>query len=117
MPCGDYAAIQELHTETAHNCPNPKGSDECSGNPQPEAEVTPSSLLSYKAQYACQRASPLVCPNQSLAEEIDILRRARELEGEAMSALAYERAVGVGPLFSTPSQLEKFRSSSLGNQR
>ncbi|KAJ8696963.1 hypothetical protein PTI98_006782 [Pleurotus ostreatus] len=113
MPCGDYAAIQELHDETVHNCPDPKGCDECSGTSQPE--VAPSSL-SYKARYACQRASPLVCANQSLAKEIDILKRARELEGEAMSALAYERAVAVGP-----SQLQ-FRSLSsalmrIGNQR
>ncbi|KAF9501386.1 Nucleotidyltransferase [Pleurotus eryngii] len=108
MPCGDYAAIQELHDETVHNCPNPKGCDECSGTSQPEAEVAPSSL-SYKARYACQRASPLVCANQSLAEEIDILRRARELEGEAMSALAYERTVAVikaYPHVISPSKLE-----------
>ncbi|KAF7428757.1 hypothetical protein PC9H_007989 [Pleurotus ostreatus] len=107
MPCGDYAAIQELHDETVHNCPDPKGCDECSGTSQPE--VAPSSL-SYKARYACQRASPLVCANQSLAKEIDILKRARELEGEAMSALAYERAVATYrlayPHVINPSKLE-----------
>ncbi|KAL4258767.1 DNA polymerase [Pleurotus pulmonarius] len=120
MPCGDYAALQELHAETAHNCPNPKGCDECRGTSGPDAEVAPSSL-SHKARYACQRASPLVCANQSLAEEIDILRRARELEGDAVGTLAYERAVAVikaYPHVISPSRLESdlARISGIGTK-
>ncbi|TFK87051.1 Nucleotidyltransferase [Polyporus arcularius HHB13444] len=51
--------------------------------------------LDYMSRYACQRASPLVCPNQALVRELDIIRRSRDLEGEARSALSYERAVSI----------------------
>ncbi|THH18302.1 hypothetical protein EUX98_g8985 [Antrodiella citrinella] len=51
------------------------------------------SKLSYKSRYACQRASPLVCPNQNLALQLDIIRRSRALEGEERSALSYARAI------------------------
>ncbi|KAI0685458.1 Nucleotidyltransferase [Cytidiella melzeri] len=49
--------------------------------------------LSWKSRYACQRASPLLCPNQSLAVELDIIKRSRALEGEERSALSYSRAI------------------------
>ena len=49
--------------------------------------------LTYKSRYACQRASPLVCPNQDLALELDVIRRSRALEGEQQSALSYARAI------------------------
>ena len=49
--------------------------------------------LSWKSRYACQRASPLICPNQSLAEELNIIKRSRALEGEETSALSYSRAI------------------------
>ncbi|OCH93467.1 Nucleotidyltransferase [Obba rivulosa] len=51
--------------------------------------------LDYKSRFACQRASPLVCPNQALAEELNIICKSRALEGEARSALSYERAISV----------------------
>ncbi|KAI0710318.1 Nucleotidyltransferase [Cerioporus squamosus] len=51
--------------------------------------------LDYMSRYACQRASPLVCPNQVLVRELDIIRRSRALEGEERSALSYERAASV----------------------
>ena len=62
--------------------------------PQP----TPSqhAELDYNARYSCQRASPLICPNQALAAELGILRLHRHLEGKAINALAYERAIAVG---------------------
>ncbi|KAH8103597.1 Nucleotidyltransferase [Cristinia sonorae] len=51
--------------------------------------------LTYKSRYACQRASPLTCPNQKLAVELDIIKRSRALEGEDRSALSYSRAISV----------------------
>ncbi|KAI0657690.1 Nucleotidyltransferase [Cubamyces menziesii] len=51
--------------------------------------------LDYSSRYACQRASPLVCPNQDLARELDIIRQSRALEGEERSALSYQRAISV----------------------
>lgn len=66
------------------------------------------SKLSYKSRYAVQRASPLVCPNQSLAVELDVIRRSRALEGEDRSALSYARAISVikGPYtFASPFSL------------
>lgn len=51
--------------------------------------------LNYMSLYACQRASPLVCPNQDLARELDIIRQSRALEGEDRSALSYQRAISV----------------------
>jgi DNA polymerase IV len=50
--------------------------------------------LSPGAPYVVQRASPLVCANQALAEELNVLRRLRALEGEARSELSYMRAIG-----------------------
>ena len=48
--------------------------------------------LDHTSRYACQRASPLVCPNQDLVRELSIIRQSRMLEGEDRSALSYERA-------------------------
>ena len=49
----------------------------------------------HMSRYACQRASPLVCPNQELVREFDIMYRSRALEGEERSGLSYERAISV----------------------
>jgi DNA polymerase mu len=49
----------------------------------------------WKARYACQRASPMVCLNQALAAELNVLTRSRELEGLSMNALSYEKSVAV----------------------
>ncbi|KAI0628369.1 Nucleotidyltransferase [Trametes polyzona] len=51
--------------------------------------------LNYMSRYACQRASPLICPNQDLARELEIIRQSRALEGEERSALSYQRAISV----------------------
>ena len=51
--------------------------------------------LDYMSRYACQRASPLVCPNQALVRELDVIRRSRALEGEERSSLSYQRAASV----------------------
>ena len=63
-----------------------------------EEEITTSAQadLSATAKFACQRESPLVCPNQELIEQIDVIRRARELDINWQSALSYARAIAVG---------------------
>ncbi|KAF9012521.1 hypothetical protein BDQ17DRAFT_1344069 [Cyathus striatus] len=122
LPCGGYAAISELHDETVENCPDraPRGADSSqSREPQKEGTTYPSPPSSqasdaiqarnqrpedhtsskvkrnWSASYACQRASPLICPNQTLVTELDILYRSRELEGKHINALSYERAIAV----------------------
>ena len=62
--------------------------------PDPPPAFDPASLDSG-ARFSCLRASPLVCANQGLCEQLDVMRRARELEGEDRSALSYLRAVSV----------------------
>ncbi|KAI0821017.1 Nucleotidyltransferase [Irpex lacteus] len=54
---------------------------------------TDTTKLDWRSRYACQRASPLVCPNQAVAAELDIIKRSRALEGEERSALSYSRAI------------------------
>lgn len=157
LPCEAYAAIRELRTETAKNCPDcnlascacsdsdteaegpsstgkhwqttahPQSSSpahplEMSERPishlplskdeqptKPPAHVgVPANLLppdspiptrldklNYASRYACQRASPLICPNQELVRELNIMQRSRAMEGEERSALSYERAISV----------------------
>ncbi|EIW53973.1 Nucleotidyltransferase [Trametes versicolor FP-101664 SS1] len=63
--------------------------------PPDPPNVTDLEKLNYMSLYACQRASPLVCPNQDLARELDIIRQSRALEGEDRSALSYQRAISV----------------------
>lgn len=118
-PCGDYAALRDLHDSSVIHCPDADcGScDACgSSSPMPVRSPSPSesrktdtevrvstdsttppsaSTLDPMSPYACQRASPLVCPNQALVDELAVIRRSRELEGEDRSALSYQRAIAV----------------------
>jgi hypothetical protein len=105
MPCGDYAALSDLHNETIQNCPDTNHSDSgslppTSSPPSPKPATADigtsvSGKLSHKSRFACARASPLVCPNQDLVEQFDVVRRSRALEGEDISALTYARAIAV----------------------
>jgi DNA polymerase IV len=122
MPCGDYAALQDLHDGTIHHCPDAEcccGSGSSSRSPpriaSPGKSTSPKSstaikqtnyeastefdvskpLLNHSSRYSCCRASPLVCPNQGLIEALDVIRRSRSLEGEERSALSYQRAIAV----------------------
>lgn len=92
---GLYAAFEELHDSESNQdvnsephlllCP-----------PQVRMKATPRRVLqNWNAKYACQRASPMVCVNQTLAAELNVLARSRELEGLSMNALSYEKSVGV----------------------
>lgn len=62
--------------------------------PNPPPTFDPKSLDPL-AKFACERPSPLKCVNQKLAEDLDVMRRWRELEGEERSALSYRKAVSV----------------------
>jgi hypothetical protein len=112
VECGEYAAIGSLHNETVENCPDchihSNGStsstlvaedeyashDEGSGSPTVKP-TDPKVFKDWTAKYACQRASPPVCVNQGLVEELTVIGRSRELEGEDVNALAYEKAAAV----------------------
>lgn len=56
------------------------------------------------ARWACQRPSPLVCINQDLANELDVIRKQRWLIGDVQSALSYQRAISAVKSF--PAKLE-----------
>ena len=113
MPYGEYAALNDLHDKTTRNFPDTDASESVPSSPPPSSSssrhplspavpavvVTEKSKLSYKARHSCARASPLVCPNQELAEQFDVVRRSRALEGEDISALTYARAVAVCEAF------------------
>ena len=49
----------------------------------------------YNATYSCERAAPLVCPNEGLVRALAVIRKSRELESEGRSSLSYQRAIAV----------------------
>jgi hypothetical protein len=106
LPYGDYAALEDIPEETVPNRPDsidPQsfGSRQFSHTQQPtriNVSRTPppaAHTLSYKAPLACCRAHPLICPNQELVRELDIIRKSRWLEGEDVSALSYARSIAI----------------------
>jgi hypothetical protein len=104
--CGAYAAVQELHDETAEHCPgDPTESDQSSTftSTYTNSVVVPTNPRVFKnwaVKHTCQRASPLTCVNQALALELNVLARSRELESLSPNALSYEKSVGVRPSIS-----------------
>ncbi len=131
LPCADYAALQDLKEATEEHCPRSKsqspvaalsksGSSSASLkksprpplraahiSPAPPAFLLPPSKppspveLDHTTRFSCSRASPLVCPNQSLCAEFDVLRRSRVLESNERSALSYARAIAVSVIFTS----------------
>ncbi|KAK0454621.1 hypothetical protein EV421DRAFT_1758007 [Armillaria borealis] len=81
LPYDDYIAVRSLHSST--QVPE----DPSSGDGEDSKEIN------YRSPNSCRRLSPLVCPNQELAEKLYVLRHSRELDGKAMNTLAYERAI------------------------
>ncbi|KAI0050505.1 Nucleotidyltransferase [Auriscalpium vulgare] len=71
--------------------------------PRVPLKTTPD--LDHTVRFSCQRTSSLVCPNQELCEQLDVVRKLRELEGEERSSLSYRRAVA--SIKSYPRQLSK----------
>ncbi|KAF8633429.1 hypothetical protein AX17_004600 [Amanita inopinata Kibby_2008] len=108
LPCGNYAALKQLHEETASRCPDRSRatSPERPGSPPDNSsrQAEPMELIdttsqkvkaNYMSSYACARASPLICPNQELVLELSVLERSRELDGKSVNALSYARAMSV----------------------
>ncbi|PWN54047.1 Nucleotidyltransferase [Violaceomyces palustris] len=63
-------------------------------------------------RYACERPSPLQCINQGLVDELEVIRRERELTGDEFSKMAYMRALSAikaypYDLSKNPSQASK----------
>ena len=114
VECGTFAAIRELHDDTVENCPTDEAhvsdaspaiertTDLRPAYTEPKVKPTdPRVFKNWAAKYACQRASPLVCVNQALAMELNVLTKSRELEGLSMNALSYEKTVGVCSILFT----------------
>lgn len=105
LPCGDYAALKELHDPTEDNCPDCEeksdsesttaGAGEPWQPPDLPYQTSDKVKANYAARYACARASPLICINQDLVTELGVLQKSRELEGKGINALSYERAIAV----------------------
>ncbi|KAJ7072686.1 DNA polymerase mu [Mycena amicta] len=99
LPCGDYAAVRELTQATVENCPESDDNDDDASKAflaQSPAPVDPNlEQPHYTSRYACLRPCPMECPNQNLAEQLAVIRRSRELEGDDTSALSYERTISV----------------------
>ena len=97
-PSSPSASVKnrDSHTTTVHE-KKPTQPVEVPMNLLPPDPPIPTNLekLDYMSRYACQRASPLVCPNQALVRELDVIRRSRALEGEERSSLSYQRAASV----------------------
>ncbi|KAH9021225.1 Nucleotidyltransferase [Lactarius hengduanensis] len=102
LPCTDYAAFNSQSAVTALS---KSGSLSTSSRPPSRAALTPPAFLlppskppspvelDHTAHFCCSRASPLVCPNQALCAEFDVLRRSRVLESNERSVLSYARAI------------------------
>ncbi|PFH52135.1 hypothetical protein AMATHDRAFT_2383 [Amanita thiersii Skay4041] len=93
-----FAAIKELrHTEAEAERDDPDATGpKPDFHPRSDLAITSDRVMAnYASRYACTRASPLICPNQSLVTELAILQRHRELEGKDINALSYGRAIAV----------------------
>ncbi|EIW80380.1 Nucleotidyltransferase [Coniophora puteana RWD-64-598 SS2] len=112
-PCGEHAALNDLHDDTVRQCPDgpnllvesgsttsrlsadiPPSSADPAGEPPTSTELEHLSL-SHKARLCLFRASPLICPNQALIDELKIIQLSRKLEGEERSMLSYQRAIAM----------------------
>ena len=112
MPVVDYIPIDELKEDAKHSAravhakvepalPN-KASTSQSTTHSGLSKAKNSTALGtstytprWKSSYACQRHSPLVCPNQDLLDELFVIKRAREVDGDQRSALSYSRTISV----------------------
>ncbi|KAF5321048.1 hypothetical protein D9619_001670 [Psilocybe cf. subviscida] len=112
VECGAYASLGALHKETVDNCPDchdhanrsrsstlapddEYASNDEGGGPTMTKPTDSGVFKDWTAKYACQRASPLVSVNQGLVNELNVIGRSRELEGEEVNALAYEKAAAI----------------------
>jgi DNA polymerase mu len=139
LPCGKYAALEDLVDETIINCPDGddcKGCEKCRSERPSSSSSAPSESTyelgsgskarhsppydvvsrtgvslkpfsaptspkaKFNASYACERATPLVCPNEDLVKALAVIRKSRELESEGRSQLSYQRAIAVSASFA-----------------
>jgi len=107
-PCGEHAALNDLHDDTVRQCPDGPdlpvdtgmSPDIESSSLDPAGQLPTSTeldrlSLSHKARLCLFRASPLICPNQTLVDELKVIHLSRKLEGEDRSMLSYQRAIAV----------------------
>lgn len=96
LPCGSYAAVDSLEECTEKHCPDhgPQASSSVSTSPP----TSSSKNIAHTSRFAVQRLSPLVCPNQALLAQLDVIRDSRALEGEERSAMSYSRSMAVSHL-------------------
>jgi DNA polymerase mu len=94
QPYRQYQALHVLRGKTPYDVETSDGRDGVSVHDE-EVSTSVQADLSPSAKLACQRESPLVCANQELVEQIDVLKRARELDLNWQSALSYSRAIAV----------------------
>lgn len=100
QPYNRYQALYVRQGVTADGVGS--SGDQLGDVPADGEEVTTSAQadLSPDAKFACQRESPLICPNQELIEQIEVIRHSRELDERWQNATAYGRAIAVGSLKS-----------------
>nr|GAT57865.1 predicted protein [Mycena chlorophos] len=108
LPYADYAAIRALI---------PRQLDPRDASPSiltPPSSPEPQETLEqphYSSRYACLRPCPLESPNQELARQLAVIRKDRELDGNATSALVYERAISV--IIAYPHKITTARMNEL----
>ncbi|KAF8488161.1 hypothetical protein JB92DRAFT_3017861 [Gautieria morchelliformis] len=92
LPCGEYVAVCALEKCTTEHCPDHgvQASQFRSVSSPPPASPK---NISYMSRFAVQRASPLVCPNQAMVVQLDVIRNARALDGDERSAMSYSRSI------------------------
>ncbi|BFZ60454.1 hypothetical protein YB2330_001490 [Saitoella coloradoensis] len=63
---------------------------------QPPARPLPEWIFN---KYACERQTPLICPNQSFADALSTIKLARELSGDRVGVRAYASAIAAVKAF------------------
>ncbi|KAG6850855.1 hypothetical protein H0H93_007473 [Arthromyces matolae] len=103
LPWRDYTALDELQEETEKSTSirSPKQESVLGPSGVEIPSTDPKVFSNHTARYACQRASPLVCPNQKLVVELGVLRMHRDFEGKAANALSYDRAISIKEFVDT----------------
>jgi hypothetical protein len=94
LPCGEYVAVCALEKCTTEHCPDHGDRVSQSRSVSSPPPALPKKL-SYMSRFAVQRASPLVCPNQAMLVQLDVIRNARALDGDERSSMSYSRSIAV----------------------
>ncbi|KIJ45736.1 hypothetical protein M422DRAFT_29810 [Sphaerobolus stellatus SS14] len=95
LACGDYAAVCSLEECTKENCPDHSPKWQSARESSSPVPTTPRNL-SYLARFAVQRASPLICPNQGLLEQLAVIHRISNTP-RYQTLKEFTRIHGIGP--------------------